>query len=673
MHQLAATALACVLTLSAATARAEDGQLEEQLAALEQQVPADLAQLAQMNQGALSASSQQIDEAALAVALAIPKADVPDIHRLVERLVLARQRVDSLVTRVLETRHDLADRYEDFGGRPTLSQFLQLTSQLIDLSGRLHDHASEGINEAAFRVAPLPAERVKLIDLLAEKKSTVGTAVMSWALLDPLDDATNGARPASPATKTKLLQMIAAAGRIETLEVVTEFVFSAEATPEQIITGVETIRTLGLPQDPRPNQDATLPKPMVTAAELHELLTELKASVLSATGEQKRQELLAWLGERNKLGLTEAVYRHGDYEVRPGDWLLMRNPSPYNLFTDLNPGLFTHVGVVALEQGTDGKRRMVIVDMPERGTHMPATNVDVFLERTLNYCFLRHRDPNVARKMGDVAVSLIDSQTEFDLNFRTERVEQLKGKPLANRKIKTYCAGLLLLCAQETGLARDEFFPVPEQPARGQTIANLEQLGITFGRDLISPTGPLFARNMRIIGRREAMYDPSREIDEAIYDHFARQLAARKLEPADELFQSLRVRMAKAAKNNPLLAKALAAAANVSSDIDLVAAAKTAAVVETLDEIAYGNSGNFRMAMRALGGATAEELAEGGWNPADIARLMKLRKQHAELWRRRQSNQLTPAAARRELIAHYVALGRQQLDERFFGGEQKSP
>ena len=31
-----------------------------------------------------------------------------------------------------------------------------------------------------------------------------------------------------------------------------------------------------------------------------------------------------------------------------------------------SPGLFTHVGVVAAERGTDGVRRFVIVDLPER-------------------------------------------------------------------------------------------------------------------------------------------------------------------------------------------------------------------------------------------------------------------------------------------------------------------
>ena len=54
----------------------------------------------------------------------------------------------------------------------------------------------------------------------------------------------------------------------------------------------------------------------------------------------------------------------------------MRNPSPYNLFTDISPGLFTHVGVVASETGDDGVARIVLVDLPERGSRMPATKVD---------------------------------------------------------------------------------------------------------------------------------------------------------------------------------------------------------------------------------------------------------------------------------------------------------
>jgi hypothetical protein len=99
--------------------------------------------------------------------------------------------------------------------------------------------------------------------------------------------------------------------------------------------------------------------------------------------------------------------------------------------------------VVTLEEGTDGIRRMVIVDLPEQGNKMPATSVEVFLRRTLHYLFLRHDDPEAARKMGEVAAATIGNPTEFDLNFRTSRVIELKGKPLAGQKIRTYCAGLL--------------------------------------------------------------------------------------------------------------------------------------------------------------------------------------------------------------------------------------
>src|SRR5204863_6836716 len=144
-------------------------------------------------------------------------------------------------------------------------------------------------------------------------------------------------------------------------------------------------------------------KPEITAGELHGILSKVSALQLSAKAGGLREELLAWLAVRKAQGLEGETYRLGHFEVRPGDWLLMRNPSPYNLFTDLSPGLFTHVGVVAAEQGKDGIRRMVIVDLPEKG-RMPATNVETFLKRTLHYVFVRHQDPDMARKMAQVAL-----------------------------------------------------------------------------------------------------------------------------------------------------------------------------------------------------------------------------------------------------------------------------
>src|SRR5262249_32283155 len=156
-------------------------------------------------------------------------------------------------------------------------------------------------------------------------------------------------------------------------------------------------------------------------------------------------------------------------------------PSPYNLFTDLSPGLFTHVGVVTAENGSDGRRRMVVVDLEERGTRIPATNVETFLDRTLNYMFMRHPDPATAEKKGDAAAGIIGNPAEFDLNFRTDRIASLKGVSLAGQKIHIYCAGLLLLCAEQTSEPQDAFFPITETAAAGFTKANLAKLGLSVG------------------------------------------------------------------------------------------------------------------------------------------------------------------------------------------------
>ena len=347
----------------------------------------------------------------------------------------------------------------------------------------------------------------------------------------------------------------------------------------------------------------------------------------------------------------------------------MRNPSPYNLFTDLSPGLFTHVGVVALQRDSDGIGRMVLVDLPERGDRMPATNLDTFLQRSRHYLFLRHPDPDVARKMGETAASLIGSQTEFDLTFRTDRVSELVGQPLAGKKIKTYCAGLLLLCGLEAGPPREDFFPITETAAGGETVENLAQLGLSFGRDFVSPTGGLFSTHLEIVGRHEPTYDPRREVEEAIYDYFARRLAATKLHTSPDLYQTLRLKMAEAARHNELLAHAMAAAAGVNPDIDLVSAAKAAAVVEALDEIAYGASGEFLKAQEAIRSQPLDRRAERGMSAAQRTAAATYRGRHPrqyDLWRQ---GQISRRQLRLDLVGYYVAQGRAQIDRRFFAAD----
>jgi len=302
---------------------------------------------------------------------------------------------------------------------------------------------------------------------------------------------------------------------------------------------------------------------------------------------------------------------------------------------------------------------------------MPATNIEIFLQRTLNYVFLRHPDPQAARQMGQAAASMIGNPTEFDLNFRTDRVAELKGKPLAGQKIHTYCAGLLLVCTQQTSLPRETFFPITETTASGHTRDNLAKLGLSLGNGFVSPTGALFSSQLKIVGRNEPLYEPRREVEEAIYDYFAQSLEKKDLRPSPDLFQSLRQKMAEASKRSVILAQALSATAGVSPDVDLVSAAKAQAVVETLDDIAYGASREFQIARRAIMDApdlTSDERAK--LKPEERDAIDKYRTRHADLAARWDSRQISPRALRIELVSYYADLGRRQLDARFFGGEK---
>lgn len=644
---------------------------------------------------------------------------------IVGRLVDAQQLVSRQLDDLLLARSDFAALPADAKRHAALRGYLQAAAVLVDLSGRLRYSLSDTIDDVAGSLSDQLIGRERLIDLLDRKQSSIGAEIMSAELFDPaadseptptapkrdsviatplpsdasqrpllarrmaiariqmqakqadvqarpqLSDGPKATAPLPVPQKLKLVHLIATAGSTEMVPDLADLVLDDSASPAVVLAAAEAIRTLGLPQDPRPGQDETLPQPSITAAKLRERLLRIDRGQWTAGERRRLDELSAWLAARAEHGLEGEMYRLGQFEIQPGDWLLMRNPSPYNLFTDLAPGLFTHIGVVALETGSDGKRRMVIEDLPERGTSMPATNVEIFLQRTLNYVFLRHPDREAAKKMGQAATAMIGNPTQFDLNFRTDRVAELKGKPLAGQKIHTYCAGLLLVCAQETSLPREAFFPITETTAGGHTKDNLAKLGLSLGSGFVSPTGALFSPQLKIVGRNEPLYEPRREVEEAIYDCFAQSLEKKDLRPSPDLFQSLRQKMAEASKSNVILAQALSATAGVNPDVDLVSAAKAQAVVETLDDIAYGASREFQIARRAIMEApdlTLEERSK--LKPDERDAIDKYRVRHADLAARWDSRQISPRALRIELVNFYADLGRRQLDARFFSGEK---
>ncbi len=592
-----------------------------------------------------------------------PDPATPNLLTRLDRVLAAKETVDQRLSDLLEMRSEFAAMPEP-ARRQAVLNYLATASSLIDLDGRIRYMLYDELADAFEEFVENPAQRDALLELLLKRRSEIGATVAATLLFEPAD-ADPQAKSAVPvAAKIRIVQLISAARQTEQLPALVRLARTPQLPPELLLQAVDAIRQVGLPQDVRPNSPSDTPTPAVTPREFAELVRRIDAAKLPAESRPLHKDLLAFADERLNRGVVGSQ-RIGRADVQAGDWLLMRSPSPYNLVTDLNPGLFTHVGVVAEEFDAQKLRRLVVVDMPERGTKIPATNVELYVQRSLHYVFLRHPDPATAKVMSDTAASTIGNPSLFDLNFRTDRVSELKGQPLAGKKINTYCAGFLLLCTQATDRPREEFFPLAEAPAAGETRENLAVLGLTFGEKFISPTGALFAKKMKLVGRREPMYDARREVEEAVYDHFAVRLVDHTLTPSDDLFQSIRGKLTVASRDNPLLAKAIAAAANVSQDTDLVSAAKAAAVVETLDELAQGASGEFLSARSLLTAEAADKLTA-----ADLAKQASYRKRHAALALAWEKEQISPRALRIELVKYYSQLGKDRLDARFFSAKK---
>ena len=583
--------------------------------------------------------------------------------RLLQALLEVRRFVDEQRSAMITLRHQFARAAESESRRQQLRSYLKTVSGLIELSGRLRYLLGDAIDETAYVLDPFPEQFDQMIWLLTKERVSIGAEVLDYVLFAP--DPGGEAVPYPERTRALMLELLASCRSAESLPTLATLLRSPEVTIPLKVRAAEIIREIGLPQDPWSGQDPKLPAPSIQAGELFELASQWSQRGLERSQRMRLLTLLRWLDERRRIGVTGKTLRVAGHDLRVGDWLLMRNPSPYNRFTDLSPGLFTHVGVVAEVTDGDGRRHFVIVDLPERGDRIPVTNVDVYLQRTLHYWFLRHWDPGFGQRMGKTVAEWIGRPTHFDLTFRTERVRQ-QPRPLgADAEIHTYCAGLLLMCVLQNGGREKNFFPLGEQAAPGTAADNLKQLGIVMGHDVVSPTGAIFGTSMQLVARSRPMYEPGREIRESIYDFFAQQMIARPIRLTPTFTQQLRQRLAALSVKSPWLAKALAEANNVSDRIDLQAAAKIAIAVETLDQIAEENQNQFEEASSAFSDEV-ESSPEALKKSSAERQRVKFHERHQQLWQRWQESQLTPRQLRQELVRYYVKRGEEAVMVRFF-------
>jgi hypothetical protein len=618
-------------------------------------VPKAAAQCDAAHLAALRTQAEALDRWAATLAWQ-RKASGADAVNHVGQIISMKGEVDNHLNNVLKFRGQIAPLVEEKNDREVARKYFAIASQLIDLSGRmrftLRDAINNSVNYVSQLETPEPAEQ--LVTLVTTRNAYVGSDIFAPYLSDI-------EAPISLKLKRHVIDLMGRSGDAERIRDLLRLLRTPEVTPDLKLSAVVAIMNIGVPQDWRPRQEKTEQPPPVTARELIAELNKLQfTEQYDPSYNRTRQQLLPRLKQLSEKGNENNALRTCGLDVFVGDWLLIRNPSPYNQVTDLAPGLFTHVGVVAAEKGSDGRTRLVVVEIPERGDKVPATNVDAYLARTLHFFFLRHPDAKVAGQMAGTAAAVIGNPTQFDLGFQNDHVRALKGKPLSGELIHTYCAGLLHLCAQETEAPLSDFFPLIEGPPGGNCLANLKKLGMSIGEDFVSPTGALLSPKLQIVGRREPMYDPGREVKETIYDHFASRLINSELEPSPDAVQALREKLAGLSKFNPWLAQALAKANNVSEHLDLESAAKAAAVIETLDEIADEALRNYNIARLAM------NRDDSGLTQQQRTTLPAYRKTHAALYQKSVAGTITPRDLRVALVKYYADAGKKKLDDRFF-------
>ncbi|QDV55760.1 hypothetical protein [Rosistilla oblonga] len=540
--------------------------------------------------------------------------------------------------------------------RPAAAAFLKTISAWVDFSGRLRYATREQTRQTVRRLSRPDVGRL----ISAAERHRVGIVAPAIAFVLVQPPPGSRARPFDDATRRQLLRLIQSTHEIDATASLYQFLRWPH-TPDWLqLHLLNTLRSIGISQASLTDSDRLSP------AELLDAVQQMPTETLSVDDRQLRIDLLAWLARLADKGVSGPTFRWGPVEIQAGDWVLQRNPSPYNRFTDLSPGLFTHVGIAAEVTDDAGVRRIVIVDLPETGTKIEADTADEFVSTSLHWIVLRHRDPKSAAAMGRVAAKLAGRTSEFDLTFNTALVHEQRGivdRP--DEAVRTYCAGFLALCAQEAGVSWEQLFPLVERPINDRCGENLKSLGLTM-TEFLSPSGPLFSPDMQIVGARPPMYAPDNQIREAVYDQFARRISERKFQMHETSAQRLRQQLAELSSDYSWVRAALAQVNDVSPAMDLVVAGRVATIVENLDAIADKQSEAFSDAMTLVSGQRVPAKA----SPEEAARLTEvlaqLKSDHPQWFADAAAGKLSNRQLQQLLTRFYSEQGQASVDAMFF-------
>src|SRR6185369_6811567 len=86
-----------------------------------------------------------------------------------------------------------------------------------------------------------------------------------------------GTVPLSVPQKLKLIRFIESAPTTESVYDLADFALDAATPPSLVLATGEALWTIGLPQEPRPDQKADLPAAPITATKLRERLTQIES------------------------------------------------------------------------------------------------------------------------------------------------------------------------------------------------------------------------------------------------------------------------------------------------------------------------------------------------------------------------------------------------------------
>ena len=425
---------------------------------------------------------------------------------------------------------------------PFINNAFTVMVGLEDLLSRLMLLERDAAGVLGDDLADAPESLLALTELFIAKKSSAAALEMAFNLVDPMPHrdeiprSVSQATPQDPITtetvlRRRLIDLVRISGQTNLLEELALLTEADGVDPLARLLAARCIEQFGVPQLARLTQPVEVPQSTVTARRIATAIERVRPSLPPSLQTDASSLALRLQSKAVQGAAPSETMRVMGIHFQRGDWILLREATPFTVASSLHPQCYHRIALVAHEAGTDGLGRLVVIDHTNNRLGVQVSSLDNWIafvqEHTIAWCVLRPVDALLSQMIEQSALSLAVVRS-------SARESNERSSVFQDRSCFSSGLAVTRSALAATGVNPAIFFPLQESSPEGILGDNLKRLGVDLPDSFCSPTGLLLSKACIPIAMKIQAFDSRCGIRSAVFEYFDRSLCTRVVDSLSE-------------------------------------------------------------------------------------------------------------------------------------------